>query len=108
MRTRMDYAPRIAALAIAFPFGPGDTVMQRTMLKGIRDRVESRLPWLSRPRDRRPRAHLADVAFRELEVSPGYATSATALTVGGPAARPQLRAFGRYRCRSRNSRTTER
>jgi proline iminopeptidase len=39
VRTRVTFAPRIAAPALRLVFGPGDTVMQRTMLQGIRDRV---------------------------------------------------------------------
>lgn len=39
-RTRVRFAPEWAGLAARLVFGPGDTVMQRTMLRGIRDRAE--------------------------------------------------------------------
>jgi hypothetical protein len=41
VRTRLRFAPKLASPALRFWFGPGDTVMQRTMLKGIRERAET-------------------------------------------------------------------
>lgn len=40
VRTRVDLAPAMARFAARSVFGPGDTVMQRTMLRGIRERAE--------------------------------------------------------------------
>lgn len=40
VRTRVAFAPAVAGLAARFVLGPGDTVMQRTMLRGIRERAE--------------------------------------------------------------------
>jgi hypothetical protein len=39
-RTRIAFAPAVAGPAARLVFGPGDTVMQRTMLRGIRERSE--------------------------------------------------------------------
>ncbi len=39
-RTRVRFAPEWAGLAARLVFGAGDTVMQRTMLRGIRERAE--------------------------------------------------------------------
>lgn len=39
-RTRVTFAPAWARPAARLIFGPGDTVMQRTMLRGIRERAE--------------------------------------------------------------------
>jgi hypothetical protein len=39
-RTRATFAPAWAGPAARLVFGPGDTVMQRTMLRGIRERAE--------------------------------------------------------------------
>ncbi len=39
-RTRVAFAPAVAGPAARLLFGPGDTVMQRTMLRGIRERAE--------------------------------------------------------------------
>ncbi len=39
-RTRARFAPEWAGLAARLVFGAGDTVMQRTMLRGIRERAE--------------------------------------------------------------------
>ena len=40
VRTRIASAPTYARLALRLAFGPGDTVMQRTMLRGIKERAE--------------------------------------------------------------------
>jgi len=40
VRTRLTLAPPMALGALRVVFRPGDTVMQRTMLSGIRDRAE--------------------------------------------------------------------
>jgi hypothetical protein len=40
VRTRVSFAPAVAGVAARFVLGPGDTVMQRTMLRGIRERAE--------------------------------------------------------------------
>ena len=40
VRTRLLFAPALARLAARFVLGPGDTVMQRTMLRGIKERAE--------------------------------------------------------------------
>jgi hypothetical protein len=40
VRTRIALAPAQALLAARLVLGPGDTVMQRTMLRGIRERAE--------------------------------------------------------------------
>ena len=40
VRTRAAVAPAPALLAARLALGPGDTVMQRTMLRGIRERAE--------------------------------------------------------------------
>ena len=40
VRTRLTCSPRVASAVLRLVFAPGDTVMQRTMLRAIRDRVE--------------------------------------------------------------------
>jgi hypothetical protein len=40
VRTRVAFGPALARYAMRFVFGPGDSVMQRTMLRGIRERAE--------------------------------------------------------------------